>query len=165
MTKKTPGVGFFTIYKITNNINGKYYIGKHQTRNLNDTYMGSGKGLKRAIQKYGIENFTKEILFIFSNEQEMNDKEKELVIISEETYNMTAGGHGGFDYIRRNGLCHQSGTKHPMWGKRHSEETKKHWSVLRKGKQTGSANPMWGKVGPNKGKSPSAETREKYQNH
>ena len=95
---------YFTVYKIINKINNKYYIGKHQTIDLNDGYMGSGKLLKRAIKKYGVENFTKEILFVFDNEQNMNDKEKELVIISEETYNLCEGGKGGFGYINANGL-------------------------------------------------------------
>jgi GIY-YIG catalytic domain len=90
---------FYTIYKITNKVNGKYYIGKHQTENLNDGYMGSGKILKRSIYKHGIENFTKEILHIFDNEEEMNLKEKELVVVSEETYNLNEGGHGGFGFI------------------------------------------------------------------
>lgn len=95
---------FFTVYKITNKVNGKYYIGKHQTTNLNDGYMGSGKILKLAINKYGIDNFTKEILHIFETEEEMNAKEKELVVISEETYNINEGGHGGFRYINSKGL-------------------------------------------------------------
>jgi len=94
---------FYTIYKITNKINGKYYIGKHQTTNLNDGYMGSGKILNYAIKKYGIENFTKEILFIYDNEAEMNAAEKKLVVISEETYNLCEGGKGGFSYINRTG--------------------------------------------------------------
>lgn len=89
----------FIVYKITNTLNQKYYIGKHQTTDLNDGYMGSGKLLKRAIIKYGIQSFIKEILFDFDNEAEMNDKEKELVVISEDTYNLCPGGKGGWGYI------------------------------------------------------------------
>jgi hypothetical protein len=90
---------FYTVYKVTNKINNKYYIGKHQTKNLNDDYMGSGKLIKRAIKKYGIENFIKEILFVFDNEKEMNDKEKELVLLNEMSYNLCYGGKGGFGFI------------------------------------------------------------------
>ena len=54
--------------------------------------------------KYGIENFTKEVLHIFESEEEMNAKEKELVVISEQTYNLNEGGHGGFGYINSKGL-------------------------------------------------------------
>lgn len=94
----------YTIYKITNNINGKTYIGKHKTEDINDGYMGSGKLIKRAIKKYNVENFTKEILHIFNTEQEANNKEKELVVISENTYNLCPGGHGGFGYINNQNL-------------------------------------------------------------
>jgi hypothetical protein len=90
---------FYTIYKITNRVNGKYYIGKHQTEDLNDGYFGSGKLLKRAIAKHGKDNFTKEILFVFDTESEMNAKEAELVVVSEDTYNLCNGGNGGWGYI------------------------------------------------------------------
>lgn len=93
---------YYTIYKITNIINEKYYIGKHQTKCLDDDYMGSGTLLKRAIEKYGIENFRKEILHVFSTEEEMNAKEKELVVICEQSYNLNEGGAGGFSYINTN---------------------------------------------------------------
>lgn len=91
---------FYTIYKITNVINGKFYIGKHKTKNLDDGYMGSGKILKRAISKYGIENFHKEILHICKDETHMNLLESILVVPDVETnYNLCDGGRGGFSYI------------------------------------------------------------------
>lgn len=95
---------FYTIYKITNKIDGKFYIGKHQTTDLNDGYMGSGKLIKRAIGKHGIENFTKEILHVFDNEAAMNEAESKLVVLTEESYNLCPGGHGGFGYVNAHGL-------------------------------------------------------------
>ena len=89
----------YTIYKITNIINGKYYLGKHITNNLEDNYYGSGTAIKQAISKYGKQNFLKEVLFILPSEQEMNEKEKELlstnIINDPKCYNMKPGGIGG----------------------------------------------------------------------
>ena len=97
---------YYTVYKTTNIINEKIYIGKHKTKDLNDGYLGSGKYIQRAIEKYGIKNFNKEILFVYDNEQEMNEKESELVteeFIKEKTnYNLCPGGKGGFGYINNN---------------------------------------------------------------
>lgn len=53
----------YLIYQITNNINGKIYIGKHETFKIDDNYFGSGIKIQAAIKKYGLENFTKTILF------------------------------------------------------------------------------------------------------
>ena len=79
------------------------------TNNLNDGYMGSGKLIRRAIKKYGLDNLKKEILHVFDNVEDMNNKEKELVVVSEETYNLCPGGHGGFGYI--------NSTKRNIYGK------------------------------------------------
>lgn len=86
----------YIIYEITNKINGKKYIGCHITEDINDEYMGSGKYLKNAIQKYGIKNFEKIILYFCENEQEMLTKEREIVneeiVNSDLYYNLSLGG-------------------------------------------------------------------------
>jgi hypothetical protein len=90
------------VYKITNNINQRYYIGVHSTFDINDLYMGSGKLIKDAIVKYGISNFTKEILFEFDSIFEAYEKEKELVSTTysdPKSYNMNTGGKGGWGHI------------------------------------------------------------------
>lgn len=86
----------YLIYKITNNLNGRYYIGRHRTNNINDSYMGSGKAINNAIKKYGIENFTKEIIAETWNEFNLWELEK--IIVNDEivkdpkSYNMSYGG-------------------------------------------------------------------------
>ena len=67
----------YLVYKTTNLVNGKIYIGQHQTYDLNDGYLGSGILLRRAIEKYGEENFKREILFECSSVEEMNALIKE----------------------------------------------------------------------------------------
>jgi len=90
---------------ITNLINGKFYVGKHMTEDLNDGYMGSGKLLNRAIRKYGTENFRKDILEVYSTNHEMNLAEKILVVIDPEvSYNLCSGGKGGWGYVNEKGL-------------------------------------------------------------
>lgn len=69
----------YLIYKITNLVNGKMYIGKHKTDNIDDGYTGSGKILKYAIKKYGIECFRKDYLMFCEDEEEMNYMERVFV--------------------------------------------------------------------------------------
>ena len=88
----------FTVYRITNIINKKTYIGVHKTSNPNDSYMGSGLAIKAAIHKYGRENFYKEILLITEDKQQAYDLEMELTVDYNlnSNYNMKLGGVGGF---------------------------------------------------------------------
>lgn len=94
---------FYSIYQITNKVNGKIYIGSHKTQDLNDNYMGSGVLLNRAYQKHGVEKFEKQILYVFDNPDDMYEKEKELVnedfVKRKDTYNIKEGGFGGWGYV------------------------------------------------------------------
>ena len=81
------------------------YIGKYMTNDKDDDYMGSGIRIRRAIEKYGIENFEKTILFECESADEMNAKEAEIVnedfIARDDVYNIKLGGDGGCDEINR----------------------------------------------------------------
>jgi len=97
----------YILYKTTNLINNKIYIGKHQTTNINDGYLGSGTILKRSIEKYGADKFKREVLFECSNVAELNELEADIVneefIARLDTYNIKLGGYGGFDFINSTG--------------------------------------------------------------
>lgn len=97
----------YLIYKITNRLDNKFYVGKHKTENKDDGYFGSGILIERAVQKHGKENFVKEILFELPTENEMNQKEADIVdedfVARDDTYNVMVGGNGGFSYINESG--------------------------------------------------------------
>jgi hypothetical protein len=90
------------IYKTTNLINSKFYIGMHSTSNLNDGYIGSGKRLKASIKKYGVDNFKFEILEYFNSRELLAEREK--YIVNQEMIddilcmNLKVGGFGGFTH-------------------------------------------------------------------
>ena len=134
---------FHLVYQITNLVNGKIYIGKHTTKNPYDNYMGSGKGIIRALKKYGIGNFTKEILFCFDKETDAFLKEGELVtqefVDRDDTYNMIVGGKG-----YQSGEAHPfygGGENHPCYGKHQSQETREKRSKATLGEK----NPFYGR--------------------
>ena len=166
---------FYTIYKVTNQIDGKFYIGSHKTKDLNDNYMGSGKYLKYAQEKYGVKNFTKEILFVFDNAEQMYSKEAELVneefLATENTYNLKIGGFGGFDYLNStlfNNPSHTTEHSRKMTKRRleiYSKEERRLWSI--KGGLTSKNNKAGihdtNKRGNFTGKKHSVETKTKMK--
>lgn len=93
----------FIIYKATNTVNGNFYIGAtsagidHRKKShLWDALAGrvGCKVLHRAIQKYGPEVFTWEIIAVLDSFKEMMAKEVELIAELKPQYNMTTGGEG-----------------------------------------------------------------------
>lgn len=130
MTKKEKTYHF--IYKITNLINEKYYIGMHSTDNLNDGYFGSGKYLRSSLKKYGKENFNVEILEFLNDRTELKKREREIVtsdIINEELcMNLKPGGEGGGGFYSKEHELkfHKAGGKavRQLLGQRHVEKMK-----------------------------------------
>ena len=117
----------YYIYRITNKVNGKTYIGQHKYKKLDDSYMGSGVHLRRAQKKYGFENFKKDILVFNISKKEHADLLEKTFIAAERKkvgvdncYNIADGGKGG------------DGSKGKHW--KLSEETKKKISEALKGK-------------------------------
>lgn len=149
------------IYKTTNLINGKFYIG--QDINDNPNYFGSGDNIKKAIKKYGKHNFKKEILERCETQELLNAREIFWIAelnAREDGYNICIGGTGGPHF---SGHTHSAETKlkmksawdlrkkdpnfvHNMTGFKHSEETKAKYSEDRKGKLLGEKNGMYGKT-------------------
>jgi hypothetical protein len=93
------------IYKTTNLLSGKYYIGMHSTDNLEDGYLGSGTYLRRSINKHGKENHSIEILEFLNSREELAARESEIVTLQEiakkECMNLKVGGRGGIDSTMR----------------------------------------------------------------
>ena len=92
------------IYKTTNLLSGRYYIGMHSTDDLNDGYLGSGTYLKRSINKHGKDNHSIEILEFVNSREELVAREKEIVSLQEiakkECMNLKVGGTGGYSDIK-----------------------------------------------------------------
>lgn len=152
------------VYRITNLINGKKYIGKRSCKCKieNDKYMGSGILIKKAITKYGLENFKKEILVICDTDEEayikeMEEIEKVKAWSNPLYYNVTNGGRGAGTgesnhwygkaipdeiklKISKKLKNRYVGESNPFYGKKHSEETKRKYFI-------GESNPMYGRVG------------------
>jgi group I intron endonuclease len=118
------------LYKVTNNVTGSYYVGKHNGFEQNG-YWGSGFAIKGNIAKYGKENFKYEILCYGTPEYilELESRYVTLDLIESDTkcLNLSAGGLGGKKITeetkKKLGLLN-SGKNNPMYGKNHTEKTK-----------------------------------------
>ena len=64
------------IYKITNKINGKIYVGKRAGSSIDEDYWGSGTKIKNALKEFGCENFKREIIEWCSTKDILRDRER-----------------------------------------------------------------------------------------
>lgn len=127
------------VYKTTNKINGKFYIGCHSTDCLDDGYLGSGRLLKLAIKKYGRENFIREVLATCVSQEVSFTVETHLVKyyidnFYRSVYNRAYGGSGAV-----------KGSGNAFYGKKHSSESRKRMSESRSKSFVGEGNPFYGK--------------------
>jgi len=101
------------IYKTTNLLSGRYYIGMHSTNDLNDGYLGSGRRLRYSINKYGKYNHKREIIEYCNSREELKSREEEIVnlneIAKEDCMNLKVGGEGGFTSERHRLKCSVAG--------------------------------------------------------
>jgi group I intron endonuclease len=81
------------IYLTFNKTNNKIYIGQHKGH-WDSKYFGSGKILKQAIKKYGIENFDCYPLCLAFSKEELNQLEIDFISYYRPEYNITKGGEG-----------------------------------------------------------------------
>lgn len=90
----------WVIYKTTCVVTNKIYIGQHKTQNIDDGYLGSGKLIRRAIEKYGPESFVREILSIEESFEQARISEETQIRMHNSTdrnvgYNISKYAWGG----------------------------------------------------------------------
>ena len=147
----------YYVYITTNLINDKKYIGQHYGE-IDDSYLGSGSLLKKAIEKYGKENFKKEILEICADYDSLNIAERKWIktfdaVKNENIYTIEDGGYNsnpcaGLNEEQKRARAkklsdmakgeknyfygkHFKGKSHPRYNKRHSKETKSKMSLAK----------------------------------
>ena len=88
------------IYKTTNLVNGKIYIGQHKSNTFDSNYKGSGKLIRRAFEKYGFDTFETTLIVECKDKSDLNKMEKQLIKLYNSNdlsigYNISKGGDGG----------------------------------------------------------------------
>lgn len=166
------------VYKITDTTNGKQYVGQHHydKEELDSNYHGSGHIIKM-IYKKRPETLKEEYLKTCYSQEELDEWEKYFIFtfgtIYPNGYNLQEGGNGGIpceETRRKISESHkglQAGENHPMFGKHHSDKSKKKIGEANKGKYHSDetkqkmSDAKKGKPAPNKGKQLSDKTRKK----
>lgn len=125
----------YYFYKTTNLINGMYYYGVGHKNN----YLGSGKYFKRALKKYGLSNFDKEILKWFNTAEEafnFEDRFLKLFNLRDDinSYNLCNNSFGGNTMPRKGTKEYEdrilkiskasTANNYKVWAKRNSNERK-----------------------------------------
>lgn len=152
---------FGFIYITTCTVNNKKYLGQRKYSRGWKDYLGSGVAFCKAVEKYGKENFYREIICEADTAEELNRLEYELsveydVVNSDEWYNLCYGGYStnGFKFsdetkrvLSEKAKGRYAGNKNPMYGvhRKHTEAEKKMLSLHAKD-QWGEKNWMYGKV-------------------
>ena len=138
----------FIVYLTTNLTNGKKYIGSHATEDINDGYLGSGRIFLKALQKYGKENFKREILHECENIHQARKLEAPNIIkyktLVPKGYNVNENGGWGYNGITHGPLTRKR-ISEALKGKPCPEERRKRISISCKGIQAGEKHPFWGK--------------------
>jgi group I intron endonuclease len=162
----------YCLYKITNIITEKIYIGVTTIKKWNSGYMGSGLAIKSAVTKYGVGNFDRSILQLFDNKIDAFEMERRIVtedfVKKSNTYNIAVGGNGGnlgsdvskrisaklkgrvFTEEHKTKLKQNhsdvSGIKNPNYNSNTNYWTEEHIEAHKK-RMMGSGNPMYGSDG------------------
>lgn len=154
-------VGF--IYITTNKINNKKYIGQKTFGRSWKEYLGSGTYLKKDIQKYGRENFEREIVFLCKDIESLNEQERMFIkkfdaIRNPNFYNVGVGGNNSVGYSSWDSLPKEekerlrelfriknTGKGNPFYGRHHSQETKNILREKSRSRAFGADNPFYGK--------------------
>jgi hypothetical protein len=130
MYYKSSKLIFCMLYVVTNRLNGKFYIGVHETPNPHDDYLGSGTSITKAVKKYGRENFYREVVEFYPDSDSAYSAEAEIVtedlIRHPMCYNNTVGGIGGWSHIDIRGDNHhmRRGGSAKVW---ESRKKKQNW--------------------------------------
>lgn len=167
---------FGYIYMTTNTVNNMKYIGQRRYRDnksaTEDGYLGSGTLLRKAIDEFGKDNFTKTVLEECETREELNAAEIRYIaqynaVYSKEFYNLAAGGEGQIDPSpelreklriaatgvkdseetkRKKSEAHK-GERNYLYGKHPSDEARQHMSEAQKKRfARGDKNPWTGHV-------------------